>query len=400
MGGGGLFLCNLMVARNLATDDFGLYSTLLSITTLGAILAGFGLPASAQKFIPEYRAKDQSNELTEFLDVYFRHYTVLVTSLLAAYGLVLFDVVSIETAKKHALLGILVLCAGTITWLWQRFYTLAHDKVFSALLPREILFPLLFLAFLFFFRSPDLYLTLHAHGLLLLLLSFAGLLFAVYHNNHGVFLKTGGLSRWADYTKKTFPMSTSLIVNWAGMSWDIILVGFVIGYREAGLYAVALKIALLVGFSVRVINVNILQNVSSSYYSGDLSTARKLCKNAIFYSSISGILLFGLVVALGKQILAWHGDDFVAGYWILIAIGCGRLFHSAFGPAISILNMLGWQKRVMHTMVQWIAISLVLNLILARYYGALGVAIVSAMCVCGARIELYLRLRGVLSAAK
>lgn len=57
------FLILVYIIRKLSVTDFGIYNLLNNILTLGLIFSSFGLPQTIERFIPEFRSKNDSNKI-------------------------------------------------------------------------------------------------------------------------------------------------------------------------------------------------------------------------------------------------------------------------------------------------------------------------------------------------
>jgi O-antigen/teichoic acid export membrane protein len=75
------------------------------------------------------------------------------------------------------------------------------------------------------------------------------------------------------------------------------------------------------------------------------------------------------------------GADFAASNSPLLMLCAGGILYSALGPAIIVLNMTGYERRVTRAFFISLAILLLLIMPLVRFYGAMGAAATSALAM-------------------
>ncbi len=57
------------VIKKLSVESFGIYNLLINILSVGLIFSSFGLPQTIERFIPEFRAKNESNKIRNLFSV-------------------------------------------------------------------------------------------------------------------------------------------------------------------------------------------------------------------------------------------------------------------------------------------------------------------------------------------
>ena len=171
-------------------------------------------------------------------------------------------------------------------------------------------------------------------------------------------------------------LSASMIVL---LGWsDTIILGI---YEESivvGRYSVALKIAVVVSFSLQAVDSILAPKLSHAFHENNILLFKQLIKfstiiNAIFSTvAIIGIIFFK------EFILNIFGPDFLQVSTALLFLCVGQFFNSIIGPVGSIFQMTGHQKVFQNILIISFIINLILNLALVQTYGINGVAFSTA----------------------
>ena len=151
--------------------------------------------------------------------------------------------------------------------------------------------------------------------------------------------------------------------------------------REAGIYSIANKLALLLSFIILSVNAVSAVHFSELDCTGrkqELIAAARKSSRLIFLASLP---IFLLLLLAGRSILGWFGRDFSAGYGTLVLLACGQFINVAAGSVAIFLNMTGGQKPFQKIMLMAALTNLGLNLWLIPHYGMLGAAVVDLLCL-------------------
>ncbi len=171
-------------------------------------------------------------------------------------------------------------------------------------------------------------------------------------------------------------LSASMIVL---LGWsDTIILGIYEETSVVGRYSVALKIAVIVSFSLQAVDSILAPKLSHAFHADNFPLFKQLIKfstliNAIFSTlAIIGIILFK------EFILNIFGSDFLQVSTALLFLCVGQFFNSVIGPVGSIFQMTGHQKVFQNILVISFVINLTLSLALVQPYGVNGVAFATA----------------------
>ena len=162
---------------------------------------------------------------------------------------------------------------------------------------------------------------------------------------------------------------------------DILMVGAFVGPEEAGIYAVASRLAGFAGFGLSAVNAIFAPVIAELYARG---AREELARSARFVSLLVGSFSLpacGVLVAFGGPLLALFGDAFVDGNSALRILVLGQLVNCLCGPVGFLLTMTGHEQRAMAILGAATGASLLLNLLLIPVWGIEGAALGSAFAM-------------------
>ena len=247
----------------------------------------------------------------------------------------------------------------------------------------RFIFTLIFFITLFLLFKKDPIITIVAHTLALVTLFLLSIKY-LHKYLHPFSKKT--TYKVKHFVKDSFPMflSASMIVL---LGWtDTIILGIYEESSTVGRYSVALKIAVVVSFSLQAVDSILAPKLSHAFHSDNFALFKQLIKfstliNAIFSTAaIIGIIFFkGFILNI-------FGPDFLQVSTALIFLCIGQFFNSVIGPVGSIFQMTGYQKVFQNILIISFIINLTLNLALVKQYGINGVAFSTAFSLVFSKI--------------
>lgn len=184
-----------------------------------------------------------------------------------------------------------------------------------------------------------------------------------------------------DITALSFPMFLTSSMHMLIAQTDILMLGFMRGQNEVGVYSIALSLSLVNSFIIVSMNSIAAPKFSELYHSkkhDELRIVAKKTSKLIFWTSAPlavGFLLFG------EYILSVWGEEFRSAYWPLVFLTIGQLINAAAGPVGYFLDMTGHQNAFRNIVIVGGLLNIVLNIILIPGYGITGAAIASMIGV-------------------
>jgi O-antigen/teichoic acid export membrane protein len=172
-------------------------------------------------------------------------------------------------------------------------------------------------------------------------------------------------------------------------------------HREVAVYGMMLSLLQMVSVASQAAQFVVPQEISRLHAEG-----RREELEALVRTSASATLMFAAIVAAGLVVLGRPfiavvlGEEYVAGWGILVVLLAGRVWDAASGPAGSLLLMTGHHVRVTVTTLVGTAITVALAIALAPSWGGYGVAaatsvglmLVNVVNVAAARRRLGVRV--------
>lgn len=185
--------------------------------------------------------------------------------------------------------------------------------------------------------------------------------------------------RTSELLRSSFPLllatSGGLILAWT----DTLVLGVYESVDKVGVYAVALKTALLTSLILVAVNSIAAPKFAAFYASNDLDAMVKLARQ-------STLLMTGLVLLPTAVLLLWpewvlrlFGAEYAAGATALMILALGQLINVVCGSVGYLLMMSGHEKAVRNIMLTTAAINIALNILLVQRYGIEGVAVATAV---------------------
>jgi O-antigen/teichoic acid export membrane protein len=373
-----------IVLHELGTETFGIWSFIVSITIYLAVL-DLGVGPSVVRFTAEARGRRAPQETNEVASV---------------------------ALALYAGIGVVTLVAGAaLSWLVPELIETPNDLVWDARLATFLLtislaarFPLgLFYNLLGGHQRFDvqnlgnfvgtvLYAVLVAiliprgGGLILL----AALTFAV------TILRLGLPLIWLRSEFPELRLSPSF-VTWervrglASVSWsnflvhvaskvvfstDVVVVGIVLGPKEAAIYAIASRLFQL-AFGLASVVTGLLYPAFAEYGgAGDIERQRRLLLSGLRGGSAAALVLaLPLLLIPSHLITAWLGDGYGDSAPVLALLAVVVLVHQPVWLLTQYLIARGRQQEIARLLVAGSAANVVLSIVLASTVGTWGVAL-------------------------
>ena len=171
-----------------------------------------------------------------------------------------------------------------------------------------------------------------------------------------------------------FSATMTILLGWA----DTIVLGIYETSSVVGMYSVALKIAVVVSFTLQALNSILAPKLSRSYHNNDIKTFKVLVRSTTRINLIISIIAVSILVVFRNEVLTIFGEELKAVSTALVILCAGQLFNAICGPVGLILQMTGHQKVFRNILTLALIVNLSLNLLLVGDYGVNGVAIATA----------------------
>src|SRR3984893_14919894 len=358
------YLSQILLARWMGGSDYGVYVYVWTWVLLLGSMMDFGISASAQKIIPEYRTRSEHALLRGFHpgSRWMTFAVSAVVSLLLA-GLVKALSPCIDANSIVPLyIGCLTLPAFVVANT-QDGIARSHDWMRLGLMPQFIVRQSLVIGL----TAGAFALGFHLGATAAMLASAAAVWIAmlgqmvVLNRKLGSHIEPGA---------KAYDFR-----GWLAVSLPILMVeGFylLLSYtdvlvpqqfrssEEVGVYFAVVKTLALVSFIHYAMSATTAHRFAEYHAIGDKARLSAYVAHAIKWTFWPSLAATILLLALGKPLLWLFGPQFVAGYDIMFVAATGLVVRSAIGPVERLLNMLGHQ----HICALAYALAFVMNVVL------------------------------------
>lgn len=176
-----------------------------------------------------------------------------------------------------------------------------------------------------------------------------------------------------------FPLYNIALMNLI-MTWSAtIILGIQGQTSEIGIFQVANRTAILIGFFLTSINTIAAPKFASLYVKGEMQALSKAARQSSALMLLAVTPLLALMILFPSSILRLFGPDFGDGALLLRLLSIGQLINVATGSVGYLLMMTG-HERLLHLNI---TIASIINLWLCFWLipqmGALGAAIATAV---------------------
>jgi O-antigen/teichoic acid export membrane protein len=387
------YLSQILLARWMSGSDYGVYVYVWTWVLLLGSMMDFGISASAQKIIPEYRIRGEQALLRGFLSG-SRWMTFAVSTVVALLlaGLVKLLSPWIEPVTVLPLyIGCLTLPAFVVANT-QDGIARSHDWMRLGLMPQFIVRQSLIIGL----TAGALALGFRLGAASAMLASAAAVWIAMIGQMLVLNRRLGG---HIEPGAKAYDFR-----GWLAISLPILLVeGFylLLSYtdvlvlqqfrssQEVGVYFAVVKTLALVSFIHYAMAATTAHRFAELNALGDKARLSAYVAHAIKWTFWPSLAATVLLLALGKPLLWLFGPQFVGGYDIMFVAALGLVVRSAIGPVERLLNMLGHQHICALAYALAFAMNVVLCVALAPRFGGHGAAAATSISLAFETVLLF-----------
>jgi O-antigen/teichoic acid export membrane protein len=393
-------LTQLVLARSLGVDSFGLYSYTLAWVNVIVMIATLGFPTASLRFIPTYIARKELGNVRTFIRY------AEIRSIAASLALMICGATIVLLASNlfnsdlalTLLVGLTMVPALALLELRSQFLR-ALGQIFAAFAPSLLLRQILIICgFLLVLR------WLPATAPLAILITLFSAVLCV--GLVSILLKRArpntGVGCASSDQRRTWRRSAFLLLLMDAQyvlltSTDVLMLGALIDTPTAGIYAIAIRIALLAGFPLRAINAVFAPVISTLYEKKDSVELQLSATRTSRWNVASTLCIVLPLFFFSKDILSFFGPDFVGGANVLRVLLLGELVKGMFGSAVMLATMSGNEREAM--LVQGITAiaNIALNAALIIPFGMEGAALATMLSTVGNRVAFWILIKRKLS---
>jgi O-antigen/teichoic acid export membrane protein len=387
------YLAQILLARWMGGSDYGVYVYVWTWVLLLGSMMDFGISASAQKIIPEYRTRGEHALLRGFLSG-SRWMTFIVSSVVS---LLLAGAVKVLSPwiDANAVVPLYIGCVTLPAFVvanTQDGIARSHDWMRLGLMPQFIVRQSLIIGL----TAGAFALGFHLGATVAVAASAAAVWIAMIGQ---MIVLNRRLSGHVEPGAKTYDFR-----GWLAVSLPILLVEsfyLLLSYtdvlvlqqfrssEEVGVYFAVVKTLALVSFIHYAMAATTAHRFAEYHAIGDKARLSAYVAHAIKWTFWPSLAATVLLLALGKPLLWLFGPQFVVGYDIMFIAAIGLLVRSAIGPVERLLNMLGHQMICALAYALSFLMNVALCIALVPRFGGHGAAAATSIALAFETVLLF-----------
>jgi len=377
-------LATAFLGRVLLPQQYGFYAFASTVVTLLAMPVQCGLPQLMTREIAKYQLAAQwgqirglllrANQLVGLLGLCVVVALVLILPFLTrsvsavdgttfAWAIVLLPLIALNRVRGGALLGL--------------------RKVALGLLPDNGIRAVLFLAFIVAWHAllpfgSATAMALQVAATLIAFLAGAGLL--MYHLPREV-RSSGPAFESKSWFSAIIPLTLTDAVLIFNLQADLLLLGVLGNATEVGIYRAVTLVATQITIGLTVANEVLAPQVARLHQANDRAGLQALLKRVLGWLTLSGVVLAGICILFGQEIIVIvFGKAYAGGATALSILACGALVSVAAGTGAVLLNMSGHEKDVLRIFAVSAVANVAANIVMIPLLGMTGAALATVGC--------------------
>src|SRR3977135_4091796 len=387
------YLSQILLGGWMGGSDYGVYVYVWTWVRLLGSMMDFGISASAQKLIPEYRTRGDHDLLRGFL-AGSRWMTFIVSSIVS---LLLAGVVKLSSPwiDAGAIVPLSVGCATLPAFVvanTQDGIARSHDGMRLGLMPQFIVRQSLIIG-----------ITAGAFGLgfnlgatAAMIASAAAVWIAmigqmiVLNRRLGGHIEPGARAYdFRGWLSVSLPIllveSFYLLLSYT----DVLVLQQFRPSEEVGVYFAVVKTLALVSFIHYAMSATTAHRFAEYNSLSDKARLSAYVAHAINWTFWPSLAATIALLAVGKPLLWLFGPQFVIGYDIMFISAIGLVVRSAIGPVERLLNMLGHQHICALAYALAFVMNVVLCVALVPRFGGHGAAAATSIALTFATVLVF-----------
>lgn len=393
VGAGLTCASQLVIARIIGPDSYGIYAYVLAWVTLLGYLSTLGFHVSLLRFVPAYQAMNEW-ALARGVIRYAQRGTAGT-----AIGIALIGVCTIL-----ALRGILrpelglsfLLGMMTVPFLALHLVGAAIVRAFggiiASLAPERIARDSLVLAIVAAAFWSNLYpqdATLAMGSMLISSISVLVLVQISLHRLRPPELGDVTPAYTAeDWWRPTLPLTLMMVADNLMSRSAVIALGLTGSTRDAGIFAAAFSMATVTALPRMAVAISFAPTVSTLFALGDQAGLQSVSTRAAWLSLLGTACVAFPLLLLAEPLLAWFGRDFVAGAPIVAILVLGQVLAAACGPQQHLITMTGNERAGAAILAVCAALNFGGCMLVISSFGMAGAAAVTTLTLVGWNVAM------------
>ena len=379
------YLFKVYLARVLGAEALGIYALGMTLVGFFGVFNGLGLPESAVRFVAAYTASGEIPKLRSFLwrsiGILLGANAVFVTVfLLTGSWIAQRFYHSVVLSRYLYLFALLLLFAPIRTFLEKAMagYKEVTRRTFIVNFigtPTTIVVAVVLISMGMALKGY-LYAQIVSSGLVVFLTAIAIWQLTPAHQQQPLATK-------GTFDREVRSFSTVVLaMGFLGFliaQFDKIALGYFLGAKQVGIYAVAAALVAYVPIALSSVNQIFAPTISDLHTRGDHAVLARLFQTLTKWIVTVTIPLAAVVIVFARPLMGIFGHDFEIGWPILVIGTVGELVNCGVGSVGFLLLMSGHQRRVMKIQAVSAVVVVAVNLLLVPVWGILGAAVAASV---------------------
>ncbi len=380
------YLAQILIARLCGAHQFGIFAYTYSWLIVLSLFCNAGLDYALLRYVPSYISKQDNFQLQSLLSWAIQRVLLLsfaVTAIIVV--LILLFRHSISDDLLYTLLAATPAIPISTLLLDVQALLRSLKRVALAILPdlwiKNILFILFLLSLQWILQSE---MQGAAAMGLYLLASFAALLFGAIMVRRflpSIRLSSASSDHRHSWHDVSLPLYFISCITLYMQKVDVILVGILLDFESAGIYAAAKMIANLSTFGQIAVNSTSAPVIAQSYADNQHDTLRHISRNAVKWSFLFTLpIILGLILS-GRLFIEFYGPSFSSGYTAFLILTFGQFINVSLGPVGYLLTMTTHERPAARILFVSSCICTLANIPAILFWGINGAAVATAAAI-------------------
>lgn len=183
------------------------------------------------------------------------------------------------------------------------------------------------------------------------------------------------------YWRYSGPRALSGLAQMAVQRVDIVLLGALRGLSDAAIYTAATRFLALGQLSGQALSTAVQHRLAGYMATDDRASAGRLYQAATGWLVLLAWPAYLLFAVFAEPMLALFGSGYAAGRWVTVFLALTMLVATGCGMVDTVLNMAGKTSWTFYNALAGTVINVVANLLLIPPYGIYGAAVAWSLAI-------------------
>jgi len=376
-GAGIAFLTQVLLARWMGAAELGIYVLAFSWLVTLSVISVAGFNGASMRFVGHGLAHGDHGYIRGFIRR--ARQIVLAVSFFVAISAAAIYLSQSDLATDNRWIFLISMSAVPIFTLISLHVGLANavSRFGLSFFPMNVARPFLFLVAIcgvwYMDRQLSALLVMQLQWLIIVLVGFTliGLLERVLRQTVEAATPVYETSLW---TRTSISIMLMSLFNNYFPEFSVIIIGFFLPSQEIAVYNAGYRVALLCYFGLSAVDAFMAPEMVRLYTTGDKNGLKRVINRATrlrFWMALLAVIVF---VTTGEWILSIFGEEFVAGYNVLIILGVAQLIQAGVGPVARLLSITGYQNQGLFVSAGALILGAIMIALIVPNFGITGAA--------------------------